>query len=204
MIPISKPVAIRAASWLKRTFGADMAAAGNGTPFSVDLMCGIACKETAVHWVNWINDRSADEILSLCVFDASGDYPGTRRSAFPRDTAAFRARYDEPFTAMLIEEANRARRVRHLADAQWVYKGYGIFQYDLQHVTADESFFRDKQWYRFAPCLDRLMRELGRKWTSSGHDLWKTIKAYNGSGSAATEYANDVTQLTSYCAEAQP
>jgi len=203
VIPITRPVAIRASTWLKRTFGQEMNTASAGTPFSVDLMCGIACKETAVHWVNWIADRTPDEILSLCVFDASGDYPGTRRSAFPRNTAAFRARYDADFTAMLIEEANRARRVRDLRDAQWVYKGYGIFQYDLQHITNDEGFFREKQWYRFPPCLDRLMRELQTKWAIH-HDLWKTVKAYNGSGSAATEYANDVIQLTSYAAEARP
>jgi hypothetical protein len=203
MIPITRPVAIRASTWLKRTFGQEMSAASDGTPFSVDLMCGIACKETAVHWVNWIANRTPDEILGLCVFDASGDYSGTRRSAFPRNTEAFRTRYGDAFTAMLIEEANRARRVRDLADKQWVYKGYGIFQYDLQHVTLDERFFREKEWYHFQPCLDRLLQELQTKWQTH-RDLWKTVRAYNGSGSAATEYANDVIQLTSYAAEARP
>jgi hypothetical protein len=42
----------------------------------------------------------------------------------------------------------------------WVYKGYCLFQYDLQFVRVDPDFFFERQWYRFDACLERLMREL--------------------------------------------
>jgi len=45
------------------------------------------------------------------------------------------------------------------------------------------------------------MMELNRKYAKyEGQEnaIWKTIKAYNGSGAAATQYANNVTQYTDY------
>jgi hypothetical protein len=163
-------------------------------------VCGIACQETAFVWLGWLNTLSVNDILARCVFDASGDFPGTQRSAFPRNTNAFRTRYGDEFTQTLIAEANATRALRHFGSQQWVYKGYGIYQYDLQHVTQDESFFRQKQWYEYDKCLDKLMRELKQKYQAT-HDLWKAIKAYNGSGPRATAYANNVIQLAHYCSE---
>ena len=69
-----------------------IARAVHRTPFSVNLLSGIACQETAVFWLNFIDDLSPDEVLARCVLDASGDFPGTMRMAFPRNTEAFVAR----------------------------------------------------------------------------------------------------------------
>jgi hypothetical protein len=140
-------------------------------------------------------------IVERTVFDASGDYPGTSRGAFPVNTAAFRARYGNDFTAMLIEEANKTRRLQNYGDAQWVYKGYGLFQYDLQSVLDDESFFREKKWYNFDECLAKAVFELDAKLQQEGGDLWEAIRAYNGKGAAARAYRDNVKVFTSYCAE---
>ena len=101
---------------------------------------------------------------------------------------------------MLIDEANKTRRLRGFGPKEWVYKGYGIYQYDLQSVTDDEAFFRQRKWYDFGQCLDRVMKELNGKYATQ-KDVWRTIKAYNGSGDAATRYANNVIQFAAYCSE---
>jgi hypothetical protein len=156
--------------------------------------------------VQFIDEMDADAALARCVFDASGDADGTRRGAFPRNTADFRARYDAVapgFADMLIAEANKARSVRGLAEKQWVYKGYGLFQYDLQHVIDDESFFREKKWYDFGECLQRLVSELNAKFAVT-KDRDQAIRAYNGSGPAAKAYLANVLQFIEFVQGAQP
>lgn len=199
-LPLSKTQATKAIAWMKQNFANEMIKAVQGTPFSIDVLCGIACQETASVWINWIDDKNVDEILGLCVFDASGDFPGTKRTAFPRNTAAFRDAYGDEFTDMLINEANRSRKERNYSPKNWVYKGYGLYQYDLQFVKVDDAFFRDKRWYSYEHCLEKALRELTDKWKRQ-KDLFKTIRAYNGSGSAAQEYANNVMIFTSYAKE---
>jgi hypothetical protein len=159
------------------------------------------CQETAYKWVPWIGKHSVTTIVERAVYDASGDYPGTVRNARPRNTAEFRAEFGADFTNMLIEEANKTRRLQDYGDKQWVYKGYGLFQYDLQHVHGDEGFFRDKQWYSMDSCLDRVVRELDSKLKNTGGDLWKAIRAYNGRGPRAEAYMKNVMAFTPYCAE---
>ena len=199
-LPLTKSQAIKCITWLKTNYLTDLQAAVAGTPFTADTLCGIACQETANVWFNWINKKSAAEILALCVFDASGDFPGTRRSAFPKNTAAFRAKYGEQFANMLIAEANISRKARGLSARDWIYKGYGIFQYDLQHIVKDEAFFANKQWQSMAICLKKVMEELKSKWAIQ-KDMFKTIRSYNGSGPRAQEYANNVTIFISYSKE---
>lgn len=199
-LPITRRQARTAARWMKRHYGDRIARAVRGTPFSVNLLCGIACQETAIFWLNFIDDLSPDEVLARCVLDASGDYPGTVRMAFPRNTEAFVARYGQDLADMLIEEANISRVLRGFRPQRWVYKGYGLFQYDLQHIVRDKRFFTDKRWYLFDQCLDRAMRELRTKYARTGN-LWSAVRAYNGTGPAATRYANNVMQFTAYCAE---
>lgn len=143
-LPITKAQAKTAARWMKDNFKDAMVAAVAGTPFSIDHICGIACQETAYLWLNWIDDMTPAEVLARCVGDASGDAPGTSRNPFPKNTAAFIERYGNEFAQILIEEANKSRALRGYSPRQWVYKGYGIYQYDLQHVLTNEAFFREK------------------------------------------------------------
>src|SRR5262249_29003832 len=89
-LPISKNGAIRCARWLVDNFGGELRAAVGSKPYKVKHLCAIVCQETAYKWLNWINDQTTQTIIERCVFDASGDYPGTSRTAFPRNTQAFR------------------------------------------------------------------------------------------------------------------
>ncbi|HTR17207.1 MAG TPA: peptidoglycan-binding domain-containing protein [Acetobacteraceae bacterium] len=198
--PLNRDQARRAKQWIMRNFGPAVTAAATA-PFDADLVCAIVCKETANVWLGWTDRMSAEDVLARCVFDASGDFPGTSRRAFPQNTAAFRARFGNDLTEDLIAEANRARALRKLPPAEWVYKGYGIFQYDLQHITTDEAFFRDKLWRDMGQCLDRLFHELRQKLADAHGDLPDAIRRYNGSGDKAQEYMAHVLLLRSWCAE---
>lgn len=91
-LPLSKPQAIKSINGLKTNCKQNFLEAFADTPFSIDTLCGIVCQETANVWFKWINKKTREEILSLCVFDASGDFPGTQRNAFPRNTVAFKNR----------------------------------------------------------------------------------------------------------------
>ena len=189
--PLSRVQAGRVKAWLMGNFTTQITSAIAGTPIDDNMVCAIACKETAPMWLGWTDKLSPADLLARCVFDASGDAEGTSRSAFPQNTAEFRARYPD-LADMLIEEANRSRVLRNLGRAAWVYKGYGIFQYDLQHITTDEAFFRQRQWGDFDACIERLMREMRRTLGVSGGDLRGAVRRYNGSGARAEEYADHV------------
>jgi hypothetical protein len=200
--PINRLQAIKASDWLKRNFGQQIADAVTDTPYSVDHICGIACQETAYVWLAHDKELSPEEICAICVLDGSGDFKPAEnpRSAFPRNTAAFRAKYGDEFTDMLIAEGNKSRKIRGMGPVDWIYKGYGIFQYDLQFVRDDEQFFRQKLWYDFGECLKRLMKELKRVWNDY-NDLFAAIKAYNGSGKRAEVYAQNVIAYAGFAGE---
>jgi hypothetical protein len=177
-------------------FGGSIRSATDGTPFSPALLCAIACQETAYFWLPIVKKSGGkitpSEVVARCVLDASGDAPNAPRRAFPRNTAAFRARYDRSFADMLVAEANATRALRGLGPKDWIYKGYGIFQYDLQFVVQDEDYFRLKQWYDFGVCAKRLIKELTAIYARNKGNLWQTVRAYNGAGPAARIYRDNV------------
>lgn len=189
--PVGYTRTVSCAAWMDHHFGDQVAAAVKNTPFEKDLIYAIACQETAICWSAWINDHTPEEILARCVFDASGDANGTR-VAFPKNTAAFIAKYGHDLANMLIAEANATRALHGWGPKQWVYAGYGIFQYDIQNIINDQAFFEQKQWYSIEACLDRMLRVLNAKWHLHTGNLTATVKAYNGSGPRADQYANNV------------
>lgn len=193
-LPLTRSRCLSTAQWMELHFGKECADAVAGTPFTKELLYAIACQETAIYFFGWTKDFSPEEVLGRCVFDASGDVNSTRK-AFPRNTAAFIARYGSQKADFLIAEANKTRAMRGFGPKQWVYAGYGIFQYDLQHIVADEAFFFEKRWYEMKHCLNKVMQELNNKWNSHTNDLFATVKAYNGSGARAENYANHVLQF---------
>lgn len=198
----SRQAIIRAVTWLLEEFGSQLQQAAFG-PFTTDIFCGMACKETMYFWLPQVGRLSAEEIVARCVLDGSGDAPNSSRTAFPRNTAAFRQVFGDELTEMLISEANATRALRGLGPQQWVYKGYGIFQYDLQFVRGDDGdpeFFRQRRWYSFANSLAKAVGELRNKFAIH-RDLWRSVKAYNGSGPRATEYANDVMEYAAFARE---
>ncbi|UVC12309.1 penicillin-insensitive murein endopeptidase (plasmid) [Rhizobium sp. TH2] len=189
--------------WMVRHFRDELDDAVRGTRFSVPLLCAIACREAGIYWLPLTAGRSSAEILRLCVYDASGDVSGAPRSAFPVNTSEFRATYGQVFTNLLIAETNKARAARGLNASSMIYKGYGIFQYDLQHVQTDEAFFRERKWYDFGECVKRAVDELQRKFVATGSSsIRAAVRAYNGSGPRAEQYATDVMRLLPHCEEA--
>lgn len=209
--PLGETATRRVKAWMRENFGSsiDRAVAEAGlqtTPsFDADTVYAIAAKEAAIYWLAWTSRLSPDQVLAHCVFDASGDAAGTSRTAFPPTTADFRASYPE-LTEMLIGEANAMRALRSLAPARIVYKGYGIFQYDLQHIRHDRAFFADRLWSSFDECLKRLITELqdkNRAALAEGETgLQETVRRYNGSGARARNYAANVMEMRQWCARA--
>ncbi len=199
-LPISRANARKATNWLMTHFGGSVRSATEGSPFSPALLCGIACQETAYFWLPMIikseKKITPDEIVARCVLDASGDAPKSSRRAFPRNSAAFRSKYDRFFADMLVEEANATRALRGFGPKNWIYKGYGIFQYDLQFVIEDEDYFRFRQWYDFSVCANRVIKELSAIYARNKGNLWETVRAYNGAGQAARNYRDIVREFT--------
>jgi hypothetical protein len=103
-LPMTRTRAQHLARWLKSNYGSEILAALESTPFSIDIAYGICCKETGLYLVDFIDEMSAADALARCVFDASGDAAGTRRNAFPKNTAAFRAAFDGAFADMLVSD----------------------------------------------------------------------------------------------------
>lgn len=192
-MPISLSSAKTAVKWLKTNFLKELNEGVANTPFSIDVICAIACQETAVYWLQWLKEYTPSEILIGCVFDTNGDYPEGTRKAFPKNQMEFRNKYGDEFTNMLIDAYNVSRKMRGFkSEKAWLGKGYGIFQMDLQNVSYDEVFFREKLWGDMTSCIERSLVELNKKWKIKNGDLYSTIRAYNGSGQAATNYANNV------------
>ncbi|MBS0656676.1 MAG: hypothetical protein JSR82_00350 [Verrucomicrobia bacterium] len=200
-LPISKDAAVAATEWLKSNFGDQLQNAANGTAFTANHLCGIVCQESAYRWLGWRKKASVAQILGACVLDGSGDVAGSSRTAFPRNTAEFRAEFGENFTRQLIQAGNRMRALMGWNRVDWLYKGYGIFQYDLQFVRTDRAYFEEAQWGDFSACLSRVMQELARDWKwvtarfpteARAEQIRLTIKKYNGSGSRAEAYSNNV------------
>lgn len=196
-LPVNHTQCISCASWLDTHFCKAAAAAVAGTPFEKELLYAIACQETAIYWCHWINDHTPEDILARCVFDASGDVNGTR-VAFPENTTAFIEKYGQDIADMLIAEANASRALHGWEPKQWVYAGYGIFQYDIQAIVTDPDFFKNKQWYNMDACLGKVVSELQAKWHIHTGDLFNSVKAYNGSGTRAENYAKNVFQFLSW------
>lgn len=204
-LPLGKTQAQEAALWLRQHFEGQINEMIAGTPWSIELVCAIACQETAQRWIRWIDNYDAETILARCVFDASGEpeFPTAVRSAFPKNRDVFRAHYGNEFLQMLIDEGNKQRAMPQpgypngYRAATYLYKGYGIFQYDLQHITTDRQFFEQKQWYHMTYCLQRLVDELNRKARLS-NNLHGIVKAYNGAGTRAENYANNVMQFVEW------
>lgn len=199
--------------WVALNFGAQIRTALLATrswalqdPIPETLVIAIALKETGPLFIRHGSKIPAQELLGLLIGDATGDYPGTeaKRSAFPKNAAAFRTKYDTEtdtsFSDMLVEEANKSRkRLNNWPGRTWIYKGYGLFQYDLQNVTTDEKFFRDKLWYNFDDCMGRMLSIFAGKYAAAEGDLKGATRRYNGSGARAELYADKVFKYKEWC-----
>ena len=201
-LPISKTNCLAAVNWMKTNYATIINEALKDTLFSPELLYAIACQETAIYWVKWINDYEPSEVLGRCIFDASGDVNG-KRSVFPKNTADFIAKFGQDKANLLINEANLTRAWRGLVNKSWVYAGYGIFQYDIQYVLTDPDFFFQKKWYYIEDCVSKAKEELlaKQKVYPNDSDLFNIVRAYNGSGPQAVNYAKNVFQFLQWIQE---
>ena len=191
MRPITDRQATAAIQWLDSCFGEEVNKAVK-SPFTASDLYGIVCQETAYFWLQFLGRLTPKDIVARCVLDGSGDVAGTSRRAFPSNTAEFKREYGPAFTEILVKEGNKTRLLRGLRPWSKIYKGYGIFQYDLQFVKTDEYFFKERQWYVFNACLLRCQGELDRTYARHG-TVHEAIRAYNGVGPRARAYATNVT-----------
>lgn len=199
-LPLSKTQAQKAIKWLRDNFESKIENAVTGSPFNANHIYAIACQETAYRWIGWVDKMKAEDVLKHCIFDATGDTTDTigQRRAFPKNKAEMLTSYPKSLVDMLIAEGNRMRAIMGWSSKDFLYKGYGIFQYDLQFIQNDKIFFEQKQWYSIDECLKRVMKELNYKY-SIHKDIYKAIKGYNGAGIAAENYAKNVTQFIEWC-----
>ncbi len=198
-LPISLLQAKKVSDFLLANYNNEFTTATNGTPFDKKYLVAIACQETAYMWIGWIGKYDTSTILSRCVLDGTGDTSDTigQRSAFPKNKQHFLTKFPQSNLDMLIQEGNKTRQLRGLNPATILYKGYGLFQYDLQYINTDKDFFLQKQWYSMAECLKRVMKELNGKYAIA-KDIRTAIRMYNGSGKRAENYANNVLQFYNY------
>ena len=190
MLPISDKQAMTAITYADGNWGVPVKERVT-EPFTNHHINGILCQETAYFWLQYIQRISPNQVTARCVLDGSGDVAGTSRNAFPRNTAAFRAHFGDEFTELLIREGNKSRALRGMKPWGKIYKGYGPFQYDLQYSLTDETFFKERKWYSIEYCMDKCMGELEVKYKAQGN-VPEAIRAYNGSGPRAREYARNV------------
>ncbi|MGF7233328.1 hypothetical protein [Arachidicoccus sp.] len=200
-------IAQKMQQWMLLNFDNNITNALQDTQFQKTLPIAIACEEVAYKILLWIDHYSTDIVLARCVFDASGDFPGTTRTAFPKNRQAFENVYGLEFSNMLIEEGNKQRAMPQVdapngyPSANYLYKGYGIFQRDLQFVKQDKDFFFKKEWHDINTCLDRLIKEL-KNYAKTVDSLHEIIVKYNGTGPKAEQYALNVESYMNAMKEA--
>lgn len=198
--PLSRDETARACQWLHTNFGARFRAL---LPRNIPLALAYAtvCHETAYAWVRAhpdamsgyrtppIDRLDAATVLARCVFDTSGDQldpntgePVRGRTAFPRNRAAFEQRMGSAFTELLVSEGTLMRRDFHgWTPRPWLYKGYGLFQYDLQHVLSDRTFFEGREWYDVDRCIAKFIAEMAPRVDAHAGDFRLAAADYNGS-----------------------
>lgn len=208
---------IRYMNWFRREFAASIPRRVT-PPFHAQVLCAIACKETGGYLCDWFRrpdfNLPTHDILARCVFDRGPEdetvkeQSGKARRAYPYNTKRFRADFGPAFTDMLIEEGRQTRLIRKKKPdrVDWIYMGYGIFQFDIQYAQptsdfADTEFFRQKRWGSFDACLDKVMIVLEAKYKSYP-TLWDAVEAYNGRG--RTPYRKAVQEMYGWILEEWP
>lgn len=130
--------------WFKGHFETKITAAVSGTPFTNDLITAIACQETGYLWNTLRRYMPVERVLELCVGDTIDFIPPSKgRKAFPKnkDELLEYPQGDEMFDIgrkFLLDMAQYVADYRGAAGNPVKFcRGYGIFQYDLQHFRTD-------------------------------------------------------------------
>lgn len=156
--------------WFKQQFQSEIAKAVKGTPFSVDMLTAIACQETGYIWQTLRRSElnlSRAKILELCVGDVIDQKPnGKGRKAFPVNKAALikvsngQQMFDVARQALIDMAAYIKDYQPYAKMPQKFCRGFGIFQFDLQHFPDNQDYFLKKRYADFGVCLERCVEEL--------------------------------------------
>lgn len=156
-----------AISWFKGQFQPRIQAAIAGTPFTTDFLIAIACQETGYLWNTLRRHLPVGRVLELCVGDTIDFTPPNKgRKAFPKNKAELVAhpRGQEMFAIgrnALVEMAQYITAFRSsAANPEKFCRGYGLFQYDLQHFKTDPEYFLERRWVDFDTSLALCISEL--------------------------------------------
>lgn len=167
--------------WFKQQFQDRIRQAVQGTPFTLDMLTGIACQETGYIWNVLRTKLDTRDVLRLCVGDTL-DAPN--RSAFPKTRADLVTKPggQEMFDiarAALVEMAGYIPGYRGAAAKPHKFcRGFGIFQYDLQFFAVDPQFFLQRRWADFDASLGKAMGELKSKLKRIGWQEKNTLTEY--------------------------
>lgn len=156
-----------AISWFKGQFLSPIQTAIAGTPFTTDFLIAIACQETGYLWNTLRRHLPVGRVLELCVGDTIDFTPPNKgRKAFPKNKAELVAhpRGQEMFAIgrnALVEMAQYITSFRSsAANPEKFCRGYGLFQYDLQHFKTDPEYFLERRWVDFDNSLALCISEL--------------------------------------------
>lgn len=178
--------------WLFCNFGLLIEQVVQGMLVDVNFVVVIVCKEMVNVWLSWIDWFGFVEVLVCCVFDGSGDVFGILCSVFLCNVVEFCVVVGDVLIDVLIEEVNEICKLCGYGLQCWFYKGYGLFQYDLQYFKIDFDFFCNCQWGDFVVCLDCFMCEMCSKLVDVYGDLVDVVCCYNGSGLCVEQYCEYV------------
>lgn len=157
---------IKAMAWFNDTFGTDINAALEGTPFSKALVVAIAMQETSYLWRGLYKTQTVNKVLRLCVGDTI-DRP--KRKAFPRDRAELEAHSGGKEMFQLARAALGdiakidAGYAKMFKKSDKFCHGFGMFQYDLQFFKVDPDYFLKGKWATFPGTLSKCVGELKDK-----------------------------------------
>jgi hypothetical protein len=154
--------------WFKQQFQDKIKTAVQGTAFTVDMLTAIACQETGYIWQTLRKrNLNAARILELCVGDIIDSKPnGKGRKAFPKNKALLLAEANGPEMFAIARQAfeDMAQYIPgyqpYVSNKNKFCRGFGVFQYDLQHFLTDPQYFLQKRYADFDASLEKCLVEL--------------------------------------------
>lgn len=178
--------------WFKSQFHTQIEEAVKGTPFTLDLLTAIACRETSEIWNVVRHKLTTPEVLALCVGDTLD-----RKDTFPKNKADLvaRPRGQEMFNLArqaLVDMSKHIKGYQAVAAKPTKFcHGFGIFQYDIQFFPEDPDYFLQRRWADFDASLAKAIGELkakqkkiglGGKTTLTDLEMVAVAIAYNTGG----------------------
>lgn len=161
--------------WFKDTYQDKINKKLPGTPFDLPLIMAIAYQETGYVWSKMIGKTTPDDLLLCCTGDTL-DFP--KRNAFPKNREELEAYKDGKEMFSVAREAlknvgrwNTTFKNLYENNPDKFCRGYGIFQYDLQHFKINPTFFLQKEWADIDKIIDMVINEL-----KAARDRIKTYK----------------------------